>query len=83
MPKEIKFRTRQQLALEMLDECGKRLPHVWVAGDDEMGRPSEFRRKLRANHERYLLAVPSNTLVRDLDEPPPEDTSLAGGPPSR
>jgi SRSO17 transposase len=72
VPKETKFRTRQQLALEMLDECGKRLPHGWVAGDDEMGRPSGFRQKLRANHERYLLGVPSNTLVRDLDVPPPE-----------
>ena len=72
VPKEIKFRTRHRLALEMLDECGKQLPHGWVAGDDEMGRSSDFRRELRARSERYLLAVPSNTLVRDLDVPPPE-----------
>ena len=32
------------------------LPHGWVAGDDEMGRPSWFRRELRARGERYLLA---------------------------
>jgi hypothetical protein len=37
-----------------------------------MGRPSSFRGKLRHRGERYLLAVPSNTLVRDLDVPPPE-----------
>lgn len=72
VPKEMKSRTRHQLALEMLDEHGERLPHGWVAGDDEMGRPSGFRRELRARNERYLLAVPSNTLVRDLDVPPPE-----------
>lgn len=72
VPKEIKFRTRHQLALEMLDECGKQLPHGWVAGDDEMGRPSGFRRELQDRGERYLLAVPSNTLIRDLDVPPPE-----------
>ena len=72
MPKEVKFRTRHELALEMLDERGERLPHAWVAGDDEMGRPSGFRRELRGRGERYLLAVPSNTLVRDLDVPPPE-----------
>jgi len=72
VPKEIKFRTRHQLALEMLDECGKRLPHGWVAGDDEMGRSSKFRQELQARTERYLLAVPSNTLVRDLDVPPPD-----------
>jgi SRSO17 transposase len=72
VPKEAKFRTRHQLALEMLHECGKRLPHGWVAGDDEMGRPSGFRRRLQGRDERYLLGVPSNTLVRDLDVPPPE-----------
>ena len=37
-----------------------------------MGRSSAFRRQLQGLGERYLLAVPSNTLVRDLDaEPPP------------
>jgi SRSO17 transposase len=72
VPEAVKFRTRHQLALEMLDECGKRLPHGWVAGDDEMGRPSAFRRELQGRGERYLLAVPSNTLIRDLDVPPPE-----------
>jgi hypothetical protein len=42
------------------------LPHAWVAGDDEMGRCSRFRQELRSRHGRYLLAVPSNTAVRDL-----------------
>ena len=32
--------TRHELALEMLKGCGRRLPHGWVAGDDEMGRPA-------------------------------------------
>jgi SRSO17 transposase len=72
VPKEVRLRTRHRLALEMLDESGPSLPHSWVAGDDEMGRPSSFRRELRGRGERYLLAVPSNTLVRDLDIPPPE-----------
>ena len=72
VPKGTKFRTRHRLALEMLDECGGALRHGWLAGDDEMGRSSGFRRELQGRNERYLLAVPSNTLVRDLDEPPPE-----------
>jgi SRSO17 transposase len=72
VPRGVKFRTRHELALEMLDEQGALLPHAWVAGDDEMGRSSGFRRDLRGRGERYLLAVPSNTLARDLDEPPPE-----------
>jgi len=72
VPARTPFRTRHQLALEMLDAQGPLLPHGWIAGDDEMGRPAEFRRELRDRHERYLLAVPSNTRVRDLEaEPPP------------
>jgi SRSO17 transposase len=71
VPKSVKFQTRHQLALEMLAECGEVLPHSWIAGDDEMGRPSGFRQQLRALNQRYLLAVPSNTTVRDLEAPPP------------
>ena len=66
VPKEIRFRTRHELALEMLADEGELLPHTWVAGDDEMGRSTWFRRKLRTSGESYLLAVPSNTNVRDL-----------------
>ena len=71
IPKEIGFRTRHELALEMLREHRAVLPHRWVTGDDEMGRNSHFREQLRSLSERYLLAVPSNTLVRDLDAPAP------------
>jgi len=72
VPRTVRFRTRHELALEMLDERGRWLPHAWVAGDDEMGRSSWFREELRSRGECYLLAVPSNTLVRDLvaAEPP-------------
>jgi SRSO17 transposase len=72
VPITIKFHTRHELALEMLEECGARLPHAWVAGDDEMGRPTSFRRELGTRGQRYLLAVPSNTLIRDTDATPPE-----------
>jgi SRSO17 transposase len=74
MPKGTKHRTRQELVLEMLDEHGATLPHAWITGDDEMGRPAEFREKLRQRSEKYLLAVPANTLVRDLDAAPPPST---------
>jgi SRSO17 transposase len=72
VPREVRFRTRHELALEMLDQRGASLPHAWVAGDDEMGRSSWFRGELRKRRENYLLAVPSNTLVRDLAAPEPE-----------
>ena len=66
------YRTRHQLALEMLAKNGAGLPHSWIAGDDEMGRPYWLRRQLAALGERYLLAVPSNTTIRDLEVEPPE-----------
>ena len=71
VPKEIRFQTRHALALEMLDEQGHLLPHSWIAGDDEMGRTTHFRRDLNERGEQYLLAVPSNTAIRDLDATPP------------
>lgn len=71
VPKEVRFQTRHELALAMLDENGPSLPHSWVSGDDEMGRSTYFRRELRGRNERYLLMVPSNTLVRDLEAAPP------------
>jgi SRSO17 transposase len=66
------YRTPHQLALEMLGQNGALLPHRWIVGDDEMGRPAWFRRRLRTLGEPYLLAVPSNTLIRDLESPRPE-----------
>jgi len=57
----------------MLAPHGAALPHRWMAGDDAMGRPSWFRRRLARLGERSLLAVPSNTTRRDLETPPPED----------
>ena len=71
IPKGVRFRTRHELALEMLDQRGPALPHAWISGDDEMGRCSWFRQELRSRRERYLLAVPSNTAVRDLIAPDP------------
>jgi SRSO17 transposase len=71
VPEEIRFQTRHEQALEMLREKGALLPHTWIAGDDEMGRSSKFRGELRVLSERYLLAVPSNTLIRDCEVEPP------------
>jgi SRSO17 transposase len=72
IPVAERYRTRHDLALEMLKETGPLLPHGWVSGDDEMGRSSRFRAELRRLGERYLLAVPSNTAVRDLEGAVPQ-----------
>jgi len=71
VPRGVRFRTRHELALEMLREHAAVLPHAWVTGDDEMGRNSGFREQLRVMNQQYLLAVPSNTLVREFDAVPP------------
>jgi SRSO17 transposase len=71
VPRQVRFQTRHEQALEMLEERGAQLPHAWVTGDDEMGRSSSFRQELRGRGEHYLLAVPSNTLIRDQEAEPP------------
>jgi len=81
VPKALRgYRTRHQLALEMLAKNGARLPHRWIAGDDEMGRPSWFRRRLAALGERSMLAVPSNTAMRDLEVEPPASSGRGRRP---
>lgn len=72
VPREARYRTRHQMCFALLDQHGDKLPHSWITGDDELGRPYSFRRGLHERGERYLLGIPSNTSIRDLDaeEPP-------------
>jgi SRSO17 transposase len=66
VPREVVYQEGWRLALQLVRTTGKSLPHGWVVGDDEFGRCSELRGLLRLEKERYVLDVPSNTLVRDL-----------------
>jgi SRSO17 transposase len=66
IPPEVEFREKWQIALDLLDRSLPGLPHGWITGDDEFGRPAEFRAKLHGRHERYILDVPCNTAIRDL-----------------
>jgi SRSO17 transposase len=72
VPTQVRFQTRHEQALEMLDEEGHLLPHAWIGEDDEMGKNPAFRRDLNDRGEQYLLAVPCDTHLRDLDAVPPE-----------
>jgi SRSO17 transposase len=67
VPADVEFREAWRIAEDLLERCRQDLPHAWVTGDDEMGRPAEFRDWLRRNGERYVLDVPCNTSVRDLE----------------
>jgi SRSO17 transposase len=67
VPEGVAFQEKWRIAADLLERCRKDLPHGWVVGDDEFGRPAHFRAWLRREGERYVLDVPSDTVVRDLE----------------
>ena len=67
VPPGVKFQEKWRIALDLLDRSLPGLPHGWITGDDEFGRPAEFRAALRRRKERYVLDVPCDTTVRDLE----------------
>jgi SRSO17 transposase len=71
VPQEVVFQEAWRIGLDLIERSGPDVPHGWVAGDDEFGRATEFRAQLRLRHERYVLDVPCNTLVRALGGPGP------------
>ena len=71
VPEEVRYHTRPEQCLEMLDQWGAQVPHGWVTGDDELGRHTRFRHDLRERGERYVLGVPYTTTMRDLEAPRP------------
>ena len=71
VPPDVRYQTRQEQCLEMLDEWREQVPHGWVTGDDELGRHTQFRKELRERGERYVLGVPCTTPLRDLEAPSP------------
>jgi SRSO17 transposase len=66
VPQSVRFKKAWELADDMLLADGNQLPHSWIVGDDEYGRPSAFRDRLADRNERYVLEVPSSTSVRKL-----------------
>jgi len=81
VPQEVRFQTRQEIALDLLKKVGPRLPHSFVVGDEEFGRPTWFRKELSRLGKRYVLEVPSNTVIRDLEAIPPKPRFDRGGLP--
>jgi SRSO17 transposase len=67
VPEDVTYRKTWEIAHDLLGRSGPEVPHKWVVGDDEFGRASEFRAALRGDGERYVLDVPCNTNIRDLD----------------
>ena len=71
VPVEIRFQEKWRITLDLLGRSLPGLPHGWITGDDEFGRSTKFRAELRNRAERYVLDVPCNTLIRDLECRPP------------
>ena len=71
VPTEVRYHTRQEQCVEMLDAWRDQVPHGWVTGDEELGRHTRFRHELRERSERYVLGVPCTTTIRDLEAPLP------------
>src|SRR5437588_5608669 len=67
VPQEVVFQEKWRIGLELLDGCRGEMPHAWTAADAEFGRCTEFRQELRTRGENYVLDVPCNTTVRDLE----------------
>ena len=63
VPKDVEFQTGWELAAKMVLGRGQMLPHRWVVGDENYGRPTEFRDLLQQAGERYLLEVPKTAKV--------------------
>jgi SRSO17 transposase len=79
VPEEVEFQETWRIALDLLDRSLPGLAHGWIVGDDELGRAAEFRAGLRQRSERYVLDVPCNTTVRDLEERRPPQKAAGVG----
>jgi SRSO17 transposase len=69
IPAEVKFQTKWQLALELIDEArGWGLPGGVVLADAGYGEVTEFRQGLEGRQLRYAVGIPST--VRVWTQPP-------------
>jgi SRSO17 transposase len=79
VPADVTYRKTWEIAHDLLRHSGPAMPHKWVVGDDEFGRASEFRAALRGDGELYVLDVPCNTSIRNLDaRRPPRKKGRSG-----
>lgn len=64
IPAQVRFRTKPQIALEMIREAARGpLPFRWIACDDLYGHSGAFRDGLEELGLLYVADVPSNTKV--------------------
>ena len=56
--------TGWQLAATMVERRGAAIPHRWVVGDENYGRPTELRDLFRLQEEQYPLEVSCDAKIR-------------------
>jgi SRSO17 transposase len=80
VPESVAFRTKPQLALEMLEHAWDRgLPMPWVVGDEVYGDAPYFRKAISGHQRRYVLTVSVSTPVWvDRPEVEPEQRGAHG-----
>lgn len=87
VPEGLTFRTKWQVALELLESAGERGVHPrWLCADEYYGRAHEFRLGVADLGVRYVVEVPCNLTARltgrDMEDSPRRLDSLweRGGP---
>jgi SRSO17 transposase len=90
VPKNIKFRTKPQLGIDLLRRTrGNGLVTFdWIIADEAYGDNGEFLAALEADEQRYLMEVPVTTTVWTVDPasalpPPPRGRGRRPSRPSR
>jgi SRSO17 transposase len=69
VPEEVRFKTKPQLAQQMLERARTAgVPAKWVCGDSVYGNTPKLREWLEENGQAYVLGVASNLVLWSADE---------------
>lgn len=80
VPEEVKFRTKHEIGLAMLDRVRKEVPHSWLGMDAEYGTDAKLRKQLRDWEEPYVVGVrPHHVHCRWEDLPAARGKGSGGG----
>jgi SRSO17 transposase len=64
VPEEVTFKTKPELAKEMLQHAwAQGVPMAWVIGDEMYGKAAHFRKTVAQAGKKYVLGVPYDTPV--------------------
>ena len=78
VPTDVTFKTKPELAVEMLEHAwAQGVPMAWVTGDEVYGDASHVRDAIRRASKGYVLAVSCHTPV--WRKRPPLEEAVAGG----